>query len=367
MADAPGEIDAVLLWVDGCDPAFRASLAPHIDRSNFGAAVNRFRSNGELRYALRSIERFAPWVRHVHLVTNGQVPGWLDRSTVRLVSHREIFPDPSVLPVFNSCAIELCLHRIEGLSRHFLYMNDDMFFGRPTPREYFFADNGAPKVLFQETHLHDRAGEGALHNRSFGYTQNIIAQETGRRMPRFIFAHAPVVLDRLKIKELVARYAGEVRKTLAHRFRHPEDLSIRVVYNSHVTEERYDGSVAHEVLRRGSDYDFLMLGSGLRRDIRQLRSLRRIMPRLFCINDDLGDGMAAAVSLFALRKTLQSILPDRSGFEMTSEAGPAGIRAGVQPGKKPSSRMSPIENGQSSGKVSKSRPVSFSASTRASR
>jgi hypothetical protein len=27
----------------------------------------------ELRYSLRSLEKYAPWVRHVYLVTNGQV------------------------------------------------------------------------------------------------------------------------------------------------------------------------------------------------------------------------------------------------------------------------------------------------------
>ncbi len=36
-------------------------------------STNRFADKEELRYSLRSLEKYAPWVRHVYLVTNGQV------------------------------------------------------------------------------------------------------------------------------------------------------------------------------------------------------------------------------------------------------------------------------------------------------
>ena len=32
----------------------------------------------QLRFSLRSIEQYAPWIRHVFIVTNGQVPDWLN-------------------------------------------------------------------------------------------------------------------------------------------------------------------------------------------------------------------------------------------------------------------------------------------------
>lgn len=40
--------------------------------------------NEELRYSLRSIEKYAPWVNHIYLVTNGQIPYWLNTSHPRL-------------------------------------------------------------------------------------------------------------------------------------------------------------------------------------------------------------------------------------------------------------------------------------------
>ena len=68
----------------------------------------RYVENDELRYSLRSVEKFAPWIRRVYIVTDDQTPAWLDTSNprIRVVSHREIMP-AEILPVFNSCTIEL--------------------------------------------------------------------------------------------------------------------------------------------------------------------------------------------------------------------------------------------------------------------
>lgn len=58
--------------------------------------------NGELRYSLRSIEAFAPWVRNIYIVTNGQVPSWLNIKHPRLfiIKHEDIFDNKTHLPTF---------------------------------------------------------------------------------------------------------------------------------------------------------------------------------------------------------------------------------------------------------------------------
>ena len=52
-------------------------------------SASRFEDNEELRYSLRSLERFAPWVRHIYIVTNGQLPYWLnlENPRVTIVTH----------------------------------------------------------------------------------------------------------------------------------------------------------------------------------------------------------------------------------------------------------------------------------------
>jgi len=55
-----------------------------------------------------------------------------------MVSHDEIFPNKDHLPTFSSPAIESNLHRIKGLSKRFIYMNDDILLLTPVRKEDFW-------------------------------------------------------------------------------------------------------------------------------------------------------------------------------------------------------------------------------------
>lgn len=148
-------IDLVYTWVDGADPDWRRSLAATTGAVNPTSATeraddpSRFTDHDELRHSLRSVEQFAPWINHIWIVTNGQRPHWLrpDDDWITVVAHDELWPDRDGLPTFNSHAIEACLHRIPSLAEHYLYLNDDMIFGRPVPPELFFHPNGIGKFF----------------------------------------------------------------------------------------------------------------------------------------------------------------------------------------------------------------------------
>ncbi|XP_062850182.1 N-acetylglucosamine-1-phosphotransferase subunits alpha/beta [Trichomycterus rosablanca] len=111
-------------------------------------SASRFEDNEELRYSLRSVERHAPWVRHIFIVTNGQIPSWLnlDNPRVTVVTHQEIFQNQSHLPTFSSPAIETHIHRIPGLSQKFIYLNDDVMFGKDVWPDDFYSHSKGQKV-----------------------------------------------------------------------------------------------------------------------------------------------------------------------------------------------------------------------------
>ncbi|XP_066176031.1 N-acetylglucosamine-1-phosphotransferase subunits alpha/beta [Sylvia atricapilla] len=111
-------------------------------------SASRFEDNEELRYSLRSIERHAPWVRHIFIVTNGQIPSWLnlDNPRITIVTHQEIFQNVSHLPTFSSPAIESHIHRISGLSQKFIYLNDDVMFGKDVWPDDFYSHSKGQKV-----------------------------------------------------------------------------------------------------------------------------------------------------------------------------------------------------------------------------
>ncbi|XP_033751371.1 LOW QUALITY PROTEIN: N-acetylglucosamine-1-phosphotransferase subunits alpha/beta-like [Pecten maximus] len=117
-------------------------------RRNEDVSASRFEDNEELRYSLRSIDRFAPWVRHIYIITNGQIPYWLnmEHPRVTVVTHEELFPNKTDLPTFSSPAIEAHVHRIPGLSKRFIYLNDDVMFGKDVWPDDFYTFSGGQKV-----------------------------------------------------------------------------------------------------------------------------------------------------------------------------------------------------------------------------
>lgn len=146
-------IDFVLPWVDGSDPAWLAEKrrfengGETMARGDEDANADcRYRDCGFLKYWFRAVERFAPWVRKVFFVTCGQKPDWLDETNpkLRLVHHREYIPAEH-LPTFHSNTIELNLHRIQDLSEMFVLFNDDMFLLKPVGPDFFFK-KGLPAI-----------------------------------------------------------------------------------------------------------------------------------------------------------------------------------------------------------------------------
>lgn len=144
------DIDLIYLWVDGSDPAWQAKHNAFIGKTEEDSPINckgRYANNDELKYSLRSVEMYAPWIHKIFIVTDNQVPEWLDTSNprIKIVDHTEIMPAES-LPCFNSSLIEHFLYRIPGLSEHFLFANDDMFINRKVTASDFYTPEGFPII-----------------------------------------------------------------------------------------------------------------------------------------------------------------------------------------------------------------------------
>ena len=146
-------VDVVITWVDGKEKVHadkRAKYLARIGEVNAEAsAPTRFNQCGEISYCVKSILRFAPWVRTIHIVTDAQTPSIMRQflgtpleEKVKLVDHQEIFSGfEQFLPTFNSLAIESMLWRINGLANNFIYLNDDVFILRPVSYDDFFRDD----------------------------------------------------------------------------------------------------------------------------------------------------------------------------------------------------------------------------------
>lgn len=141
-----GKIDFVIAWLDSTDPIWQNAFHSYLPKSQsiYDLRCIRFRNWENLRYWFRGVEKFAPWVNKIHFITCGQIPNWLNTNAPKLhvVKHTDYIPH-EYLPTFSSCPIALNLHRIEGLSEHFVFFDDDMFLIDKVGPEKFFR-NGLP-------------------------------------------------------------------------------------------------------------------------------------------------------------------------------------------------------------------------------
>lgn len=133
------KIDFVVTWLDSTDPEWQKQYEYYKPNAKGDKSKARFRDMNIFQYWFRSVEMYAPWVHKVFLVTNGKFPEWIneDNPKLELVRHEDYIPK-ECLPTFNSCTIELNLHRIKGLSEHFVYFNDDIILNRPVAPDYYF-------------------------------------------------------------------------------------------------------------------------------------------------------------------------------------------------------------------------------------
>ena len=169
-AEFTEDVDMVFSWVDGSSTDFQRQRAAQMAEYVVGEGDDgpaRYRHVDELRYALRSVHMYAPWVRRIFIATDSPAPAWLlDHPKVTIVRSEEFFADTSVLPIHNSHAVEAQLHRIDGLAEHFLYSNDDMFFGRPVEPELFFSPAGLSRSSSSATSGSARAALRAAPQRA---------------------------------------------------------------------------------------------------------------------------------------------------------------------------------------------------------
>lgn len=139
------EIDFVIPWVDGNDPHWIAEKAKYLlNKEDDSNSLNRYRDWGLMKYWFRSVEKFTPWVHKIHFVTWGHLPKFLntEHPKMHIVNHKDFMP-AEALPTFSSHALEMNIHRIEGLTEKFVYLNDDTFILREMPETKFFK-NGLP-------------------------------------------------------------------------------------------------------------------------------------------------------------------------------------------------------------------------------
>lgn len=282
-------VDIVYCWVDGNDTTWQKEKvkwqkALGLETSN---VVNlcRFLDNEELRYSLRSVAMNAPWINHIYIITNGQVPKWLDTShpKISIVNHKDIMPKDA-LPTFNSEAIETCLADIPNLSEHFLYANDDFYIYQPITKDFFFDKKGNTIVRFIKQNWTQEQIAKQLYLASIVYATNLMKQKFNKTY-KFENAHNIDAYNKSYFLQCKKEFKEEFEKTVRRKFRAPESVQ-RILVSFYMVHKCNCKYRLTRMFSRKTKLEniYIKLSSAEQMD----RLINKNMPKLklFCINDN---------------------------------------------------------------------------------
>lgn len=135
-------IDIIIKYIDITDKSLNRTGIHQIYKDE---------DNEELRYSIRSILLNVPWVRKIFILMPNEKVRFL--KSVNEISSKIIYVKDKDLLGYdsaNNIAFSFNLYKLEkfGISKNFIYMDDDYFFGKPLKKTDFFYYEEKEKKVF---------------------------------------------------------------------------------------------------------------------------------------------------------------------------------------------------------------------------
>lgn len=349
--DQPFPIDLVYTWVDSSDEKWLKSYEKqrkksklHINQKNF---ASRYESFEEFRYSLRTVEKFLlPMINKIYIVTANQIPKWIntDLPIIQFVSHSDIFPNycsykkasenpdskrqGMCLPTFNSNAIDFSLINIPNLSEHFIYCNDDMYFGNHVNWTDFFDEFGRPKFISKDKDWgHIRSEWHSYKLMTFDSEQGgkqftaMVANTITTFMDKFglknpveaEFSHIPFPMTKTLFREVIEAFKDKIDQTIQSRFRLATNLQMETLMIQYGLYKQK----AVKIKRSSRNCRFFVADTEI--GFYNLVAYAKKKPKMFCINAD-SDFYAKKIQGF-----LDNLVSEASIFEKENLKEPVSI------------------------------------------
>lgn len=317
------------------DPKWQQDFARYsgkINNSKNEVSEARFRDYGLLKYWFRGVEKFAPWVNKIHFVTCGQKPEWLDENhpKINLVHHEDYIPN-EFLPVFNSSLIEIYLHKIPGLSEHFVYFNDDFFVTNHLTPDRFFT-NGVPNdIAAFRTNMGQSLWSKCLKNNINLINKKFDKVEVMRQDHHKWYN--PIYGKKARLTYLLSFYNKFITLRTPHNAQPYTKTTFDEVW-SYAEKEltamsrnrfRTENDYTQELFRTWqicssnfvpyNTYTDTKMFPLLIKSKRAIEAIREQKYKLICINDNVHIRNYEQ-TLISINEAFESILPDKSKFEI---------------------------------------------------
>ncbi|KAL3421439.1 hypothetical protein PVAG01_07884 [Phlyctema vagabunda] len=320
-------ISIVYTWVNGSESGFRDQRISYGGKESGGGNLDR--DNDELLYSLRSLSKYLPWhVGKVYIVTQNQIPTWLNVSNprIQMVNHSDIIPG-EFLPTYNSNVIDSYLHRIAGLTEIFLYFNDDVFVRSPLHPSDLFAPARGLKLFVEDltiplNHTQQTAFIDGVRDqaywRAFFSTVRLLEETFGRASmkPLRLLQHTSHAFHRGAIERVHHLWADELQTAHRNKFREESDILFIYAYYGYLVHQGWTCcSLKQETFETeggGDRISFLDDTASNSRAIERLRARQK--PKFLNINDMMGHDATADDA----RAQLTDFLREEFGTEKSS-------------------------------------------------
>src|SRR5471030_338133 len=282
-------IDVVFTWVNDSDPEWQSRYQKYkalIDETSVGQHATdkaRFSNHDELRYSIKSVERFLPWVRNIFIITDNQCPTWLQpNERIKIIDHAQII-EKQYLPTFNSHVIEAHLHKIPDLAEHFIYFNDDVFVARPLPPGHFFKNRGISSLFLSQKSLRSMQERGT---NTPTLSASLQASDTFERDFKILIdtplVHTYVPLRKSIFEEAWRLYETKINGFLSNKFRTNHDLNLATFFVPWLSYITGKATPARDIC-----YYFNIRSTAARSYFKALKQAKKdgVLPHSFCAND----------------------------------------------------------------------------------
>jgi hypothetical protein len=273
--------------------------------------------NHELKYSLRSIDLYAPWVNKIYILTDypKKYPSWIknDNNKIIMVDTTETFPDQSYLPNSNSNAIESTIVNIKNLSEHYIYFCDDIFLGKKTKYTDFFTYDGkaiVDKYVLETTPI--------LIDENNNINNIKYPPSTGR-----MYKHIPIPQIKSSIREFYEEYSDYIHWVRMTKNRNNKGFDVCKSNGLNTPCQQIHYPICkymyakNKAITTDNDYSkkAIFVKNKYENLIYALNRIVVIKPMFFCINDDQTDVSKREEARNTVLKFFELYFPNKPSFE----------------------------------------------------
>ena len=293
--------------------------------------LNRFREFNNLRFSMRSVYKNLNFAKHWWLLLSGpsQIPTFLnikkideknyillDKNNnvikdiiIHIVFHKDIFPNKSFLPTFNSNAIEASLGFIKDINECFIYLNDDFFIKEKLPPNFFIKKNGKINVFKKPYFAPNLNGQN--FDNTITHTNEMLSEIFGFKR-RLYPIHNTYFMRKSKLLELNEKFPLAFGLSRYHRLRKDTDLAIPFLNANYAEIMGYgDTVIPHNRWFKVTNVNNKKKLEDNIKDILDNEELK-----CFCINDDLMEDNEETREIQKMFEDLMNrLFPEKLDFE----------------------------------------------------